>query len=166
MNWCGIQHYKQHEVMVSFDVESLFTNVPIDEALNIKTWLQHDTLPDRGLSNNQHHGWLAELCLRSAYFLFQRQHFQQVDGAAIGSPMSPIVANIFMEEFKELALCSAPIPQRLWKQYVDDTFCIINRTAVDSVLVSKQSTGLHSFHDWDGEVIAWTSHKLKSFTHF
>ena len=43
----------------------------------------------------------------------------------MGSPLSPIVANIFMEEFKAKALSTAPCPPSLWKRFVDDTFVVI-----------------------------------------
>ena len=45
----------------------------------------------------------------------------------MGSPLSPIVANIFMEHFETKALETAPHPPGLWKRFVDDTFVIIER---------------------------------------
>ena len=39
----------------------------------------------------------------------------------MGSPLSPIVANLFMEKFKKEALDSYPFKPTKWKRYVDDT---------------------------------------------
>ena len=41
----------------------------------------------------------------------------------MGSPVSPIVANLYMEYFERKALCTTSAP-RLWITYVDDTFII------------------------------------------
>ena len=43
----------------------------------------------------------------------------------MGSPLSPIVANIFMEKFKTEALETEPRPTSLWKRFVDETFVIL-----------------------------------------
>ena len=40
---------------------------------------------------------LLDFCLTSAYFLFQGKYYEQVEGAAMGSPISPFIANLFME---------------------------------------------------------------------
>ena len=49
----------------------------------------------------------------------------------MGSPVSAVVANLYMEFFEELALESAP---RFWKRYVDDTCCIMWRGEVEPLL--------------------------------
>ena len=67
---------------------------------------------------------LLEFCLTHTYFLFQGKYYEQVQGAAMGSPISPLIANIFMEEFEVQALQSFPSPPSLWLRFVDDTFVI------------------------------------------
>ena len=52
----------------------------------------------------------------------------------MGSPVSAVVANLYMESFEELALESAPSRPRLWKRYVDDTCCILRTGDVDGLL--------------------------------
>ena len=45
-----------------------------------------------------------------------------------------MVANLYLEFFKELALELAPSRPRLWKRYVDDTCCILRKGDVDGLL--------------------------------
>jgi hypothetical protein len=42
----------------------------------------------------------------------------------MGSSLSPIISNIFMEHFEQLALDSAPQKRAMWLRYVDDTFVV------------------------------------------
>ena len=67
---------------------------------------------------------LVELCLRSTYFEFQGRFFEQMDGTAMGSPLSPVVANLFMEAFESRALEEAPLSPSMWVRFIDDTFVL------------------------------------------
>ena len=71
---------------------------------------------------------LLEFCLCNIYFLFQGQFYEQTQGASIGSPVSPVVANLYREFFDERALTSAVNPPRWQKRYVDDTFVILKQS--------------------------------------
>ena len=75
--------------------------MPIQPVQNIiKEKLANDTaLHQRTSMTIDHITTLLEFCMRSASFVFQGQYYQQMEGAAMESPFSPIVANIFMEEF-------------------------------------------------------------------
>ena len=75
-----------------------------------------------------------EFCLKTTYFIFQGKFFEQVKGAAMGSPISPIMANLFMEDLEVKALSTAPTPPTFWKRFVDDTFIIIQRTHKETFL--------------------------------
>ena len=52
----------------------------------------------------------------------------------MGSPINPIVANLYMEEFKAKALSTSPHPPSLWKRFVDDTFVVIKSTHKEEFL--------------------------------
>ena len=58
---------------------------------------------------------LVEFCLKNKYFLFQGKYYEQVKGAAPGSPINSLIANLFIEEFEVKALSSAPHPLSMAK---------------------------------------------------
>ena len=114
------------ECLSSYDVSALFTSVPVDPPLNIiKDLLEKDhTLKDRTVMVVSDIILLLGFCLKNAYFSFQDQFYEQVEGATMGSPVSSIVANLYMEYLEQIALSTAPNPPRFWFWFVDDTFVI------------------------------------------
>ena len=136
---------KDGESIISYDVTSLFTSVPIKPTLDI---IQQRLAKDQDLHKRtsmtiQQITSLLEFCLNSTSFMFQGQYYQQMEGAAMGSPLSPIIANIFMEHFEEQALESAPHPPSLWKRFVDDTFVILETSYKEEFLHHINSLDSH-----------------------
>ena len=101
------------DLLVSFDVESLFTNVPLVDTMTIL----EDMFPEDIRKLFRH-------CLTSSHFTFKGEFYQQTEGVAMGSPLSPVVANLFMEHFEKKVLDKTPHKPALWLRYVDDTFVI------------------------------------------
>ena len=88
----------------------------MDEALRVEeAKLDTDeTLHERTSIPSVHLIELVKLCLGSTYCEFQGKFYEQSDGAAMGSPLSPVMANMYMEHFEETALRTAPLKPTLW----------------------------------------------------
>ncbi|MGL4491660.1 MAG: reverse transcriptase domain-containing protein [Tannerellaceae bacterium] len=121
------------EILVSFDVTSLFTNVPKEKATELtRASLQEDnTLKDRTTLSADDIVKGVTVCLNSAYFVYNNRLFNQMEGLAMGSPLSPVLANIYMEDFETKVMMHPEIAPRMWIRYVDDTFVIIKRERLD-----------------------------------
>ena len=111
---------------MSFDVISLFTNVPVDLALSVVEKRldevdvsSHTPLPKQELVS------LLRLCLTSTTFCYNGTVYQQVFGTVMGSPVSVVVANIVMEHIENEALSSSPVPTIFWKRYVNDILAAV-----------------------------------------
>ena len=103
-----------------------------DESLEIRTTLTVQQICQ-----------LTELCLKSTYFQYEDMIFEQSDGMAMGSPLSPVVTNIFMEDFESTAIVTSDYQPRIWYRYVDDTFVVWEhgRQQLDEFL--EHINGLH-----------------------
>ena len=119
-----------------FDVESLFTNVPIDAAVQAAMQkLENDpSLADRTKLTPAQITDLLTFVLRSTYFQYNGSIYEQKGGAAMGSPVSAVITNLYMESFEEQAITTSSYEPRIWKRHVDDTFTILDRENVDDFL--------------------------------
>ena len=115
--------------------------MPIQPALNIiEKLLKEDTGLQNGTTMSIKHIMdLLEFCLRSTYFTYQGKYYEQVEGAAMGSPISLIVANLYMENFEVRALSTSPNPPLMWKRFVDDTFLVMKKAHKEEFLTHLNS---------------------------
>ena len=137
--------------LASFDVKSLFTNIPLQETLDIILFELFENPENSGnitLGENEKKllicplpgnveeevvyydketfRKLLELATLDSYFLFNGELYHQIDGVAMGSPLGPTLANVFMSHMEKKWLQSCPVEFKpiLYKRYVDDSFLI------------------------------------------
>ena len=122
---------QEDEVMVSVDMRSLFTSVAVEDALTtVRKRLDDDNmLQERCGFASETVMRLLKLCL-STYFKFRSKFYDLTDGLAMGSPVSPPVANLFMADLESKALKSFSGVPSVWCRYVDDVLSIVKRSLV------------------------------------
>ena len=126
------------EEMVSFDVVSLFTKVPVQEAVEVicTKLSDDDTLFERSEMGVDALRKLMLACLECRYFLCQGEFYEQREGAPMGLSLSVVLANAYMEHLEESVLRSSTMKPIIWRRYVDDTF----------ILWPHGEDALHEFH--------------------
>jgi len=113
---------EEDEMFISHDVVSLFTNTPIHLVLQvIRKRLEGDTeLHTRTHLTVEDIMDLLKFIVTTTYFSFRSVIYQQMFGAAMGSPVSPLLTNLFMEWLEKQAIATAPVEckPKFWKRYV------------------------------------------------
>jgi len=121
------------EVLMSLDVTSLFTNIPKDLVMQgIKDrWNDIKNTTKMSLTLFLE---AIDLVLSSAYFKFDGRYYEQIFGSPMGSPLSPILADLIMDDLEINCLTKLDFKLHNYYRYVDDIFLIIPRNKVDSIL--------------------------------
>nr|VZI19720.1 unnamed protein product [Spirometra erinaceieuropaei] len=122
-----------NEVMVSFDVTSLFTSIPQDLAIEtIELLLQSKYDETENRLGRAQVLPLLKLCLRT-YFTFDGTIYEQVKGTPMGSPISGFIAEAVLQRLESLVFQHHK--PTFWARYVDDTCVATDR---DQLLTFKE----------------------------
>ena len=120
--------------MVSFDVTSLYTNIPIIDTLNtIKDYVNNDDQFTRKTAIPQDKLlYLINLVLTTTWYTFNYLFYQQTDGVALRSPASSITAETYMQAHEQTAISMALHPPIVWEQFVDEVYSILKHTHLEN----------------------------------
>ena len=135
---------EEGDIMVSFDIKSMFTSLPQDLLKQSVSAAIRES-PDFQENEKLSQGELMELvglCLDSTFFKFRDTVFHQKVGTPMGSPISVILAEIAVQRFEEEVMRDAPQSLRIWVRYVDDIFAVMKETDLEpffTVLNSKNN---------------------------
>ena len=117
-----------NDKFISFDVSSLFTNVPLEPTLEflerklLRSSFNFD-VPIECLID------VVKLCLSQSYFQFKDDFYEQIFGLSMGNPLSPVISCLFLEYLETEKLTLFPgIKPKFWKRYIDDVLCLVPST--------------------------------------
>ncbi|XP_036347982.1 uncharacterized protein LOC118757371 [Rhagoletis pomonella] len=126
------------DMLVSFDVVSLFTNIPTMLASKIvmNKWdqvKQKTNIPKKKFQE------ILEFCLKdNNYFMFNKKLYSQTFGMPMGNPISPTIAEIIMDNLLDNTISELKqkynIDIKFIAKYVDDIFAIIKRNDANIIL--------------------------------
>ncbi|KAJ8974279.1 hypothetical protein NQ317_012595 [Molorchus minor] len=118
------------EILISFDVCSLFPSVPIPQTLDyLRNLLELNNFSQEVVNEYIN---LTKLCMKQYCFQFNNSFFEQHEGTAMGNSLSPFIANLFMSRFETDIKEEFEYFPRIWIRYVDDIFAVFD-TKVESV---------------------------------
>ena len=115
-----------NKFLVSFDVCSLFTNIPLEETIDLAVQTIFTNTPNIKITRVELKQ-LFMIATSKTHFLYQGSFYDQVDGVAMGSPLAPILANLFMGfHEKEWIEQYTGRQSSYYRRYVDDIFAIFD----------------------------------------
>ena len=131
--------------LYSLDVESLFTNVPVQRTINIvmDRVYNHPTIKAPSIPKEILRELLVICTTEVPFRDAEGKMYIQVDGVSMGSPLGPTFANFFMAEVENRALAGMPSASKpsFYGRYIDDIFIIC---AEDVLLLLKDEMTLIS----------------------
>ncbi len=125
---------RSNQTMISFDVVSLFTNVPLEKTIDIILRKVYQEKLVKTKIKWKDMKKLLYLCTKEGHFTFNGETYVQIDGVMMGSPLGSLIANIFMCELENNLVPTMGTKLEEWTRYVDDTFALIEPDSINDVL--------------------------------
>ena len=115
-----------NKFLISYDVCSLFTSIPLKETIDIAVDLLFEHNPDFKITKTELKN-IFDFATSNIHFLFDGSFYDQIDAVTMGSSLGPVLANLFMgyheanwlQVFKDCEII-------LYRRYVDDIINLFN----------------------------------------
>lgn len=124
---------KSEDVLCSFDVTALYTNIPINLALQEINNRWDEIENNTNLPKNEFMQLITFCAKDNNFFKFNKQIFKQIKGLAMGNPLSPVLADIVMQKLFTTCLDKIEVQPTLIKKYVDDIIIIAPQKIIDEI---------------------------------
>ena len=114
--------------LASFDVTSLFANIPLKETIKLAVDLIKTSYPNLKISSEDLTK-LFKFVTCETHFLFNGKYYDQIDAVAMGSPLAPVLANLFMGHNEKLWIENFQgTSPSYYRRYVDDIFSVFSNS--------------------------------------
>jgi len=130
----------EDHIIVSFDVISMFPNIPLNETYDIIKQRWDEVAPHTDIKDKLLFIEGLRLCNRQ-YLRFNSQTYRQLDGISMGSSLSVNLSTIYMNNLINNVLTSTGIVPIVFMKYVDDCLCILKKKDVTPL-----HNALNSYH--------------------
>ena len=113
-------------VIASFDIESLFTNIPLKETIDLCVDILFSNMTNIGGITKDYFHELLSICTSKSLVLFDGEFYKQIDGVAMSSPLGPTLADIFLCFHEQIWLDNCPVEFKpvIYRRFVDDIFLL------------------------------------------
>jgi len=135
----GVKLDNRH-VLLSLDVVSLFTNIPLDLAID-SVVKRLDSILDKSNIPNDEFIAALKMIFESTYFTFNNTIYRQKFGTPMGSPLSPIIADLVLRDIESRAINALNVTLPIYFRYVDDILLAAPSDSVNDIVNT-----FNSFH--------------------
>ena len=115
-------------IMFSLDIDNMYPSIPLGPVIEKAVEILFKRATNKISKTNLEK--LLEICTSGVTFQFNNKYYKQLNGVAMGSPLAPILANIYIKLIEEKTVCSKNFPYKFeyYYRYVDDIFVIANKS--------------------------------------
>lgn len=120
------------EILMSFDVVSLYPSIPVEETLNLfEDWLKECNVDEEKMKVYLR---FARFAMRNSFFKFRGKYYKQTSGTGMGVALAPFLSSdIFMGNFEKKIQNEKWFP-RFWRRFIDDIFAVVKRDEAIEIL--------------------------------